>query len=41
MTRTTVGLLLGLALSATGCDNPTLAELTADYFNLPDEGTFT
>lgn len=41
MTRATVGLLLGLALVTSGCNNPTLAELTAAYFNLPDEGTFT
>jgi hypothetical protein len=41
MTRATGGLLLALALATGGCNNPTLAELTAQYFNLPDEGTFT
>ena len=36
-----LALTLGLLLAATGCNNPTIAELTAAYFNLPDEGTFT
>jgi hypothetical protein len=36
-----LGLILGLLLAVSGCNNPTIAELTAAYFNLPDEGTFT